>query len=436
MADTDQINAAAGGLRFYPQRDRLLAEAHARPSTPLPGPALATRIAALSGADAGERDLAHMTALCRRLGMPEPGPAARWSVLDAGNWRLRWERHTEISTWTFYRSLADDYLPKADETALLNVPAEWLAGIPGDVLAATHVSLTRQRVASAGRDDEEIGADLAEGAAQVFTDFRPGADGFTRFAVVQAEPDGLLAGRIVQQIFEIETYRLLALLAFPLAGESAPILSRLENEAAEAAKGVANDGDLDSDRALINRLAALAGEAQTLAGRNGFRFSAARAYYGLVLERIQQLRERRLGARPTIAEFMERRLAPAMRTCAAITDRQENVIAHIARTTQLLSTRADVAAEVTNAGLLASMDRRARIQLRLQQTVEGLSIAAISYYLVGLVGYAVKALKAFDHDIDSDIATGLAVPVVLFIVWLALRRMRRHLLADEQAGRS
>ena len=131
-----------------------------------------------------------------------------------------------------------------------------------------------------------------------------------------------------------------------------------------------------------------------------------------------------------------RRLAPAMRTCVAVADRQKGVIEHIARTTQLLNTRVEVAAEVTNANLLASMDRRARQQFRLQQTVEGLSVVAISYYLIGIAAYVFKGAKAVWHDLNPELATAVAAPAAVAVVWLALRRMRRHMLEDEIAAQA
>jgi hypothetical protein len=187
-------NERRGAFRFYPDRDRLLAEAHARPSTPLPSPTLATRIAALSGDGGPERDRAHMVLLCRRLGAPEPGPGARWSVLDAGSWRLRWERHTEISNWTFYRAIAEDTVPPPEESALDLVPQDWLAELPGDVLVAAHIVLLRQPpegtfVAS----DEEIASSVADGAAQIFTDFRAGPDAFTRIRIINPVAEAALA---------------------------------------------------------------------------------------------------------------------------------------------------------------------------------------------------------------------------------------------------
>lgn len=426
VADTPPARRAS--IRFHPQRDRLLAEAHARPSTPLKAPALACRIAAMSGEAGAEMDRAHMALLCRRFGQPEPGPGARWSVLDAGGWRLRWERHTEFSTWSFYCPAAQEEASRFAATALSLVPQDWLAALPGEALAAVHVALvTATPDLRALMAEDWVGVSVAGGAAQVHTDFRPGADGFTRFLIVQPEPDAMLAGRILQQLFEIETYRLVALLAFPLATEAGQKLARLEAEAAIAAQQVAGEGGIDADRTLLTGLARLAGEAEALAARTSFRFGAARAYHGLVLERIAQLREARLEGRPTIAEFMERRLAPAMRTCAAVAERQQAVSDRIARTAQMLNTRVEVAAEVTNAGLLASMDRRAHLQLRLQETVEGLSVVAIAYYGVGLIGFLLKGMEAVWPGFDAAIATAVAAPAVALAVWVAIRRMRERL---------
>lgn len=418
-------------FNFHPDRDRLLAEAHARPYMPLPSPSLATRIANLSSAEA---DLAHMIDLCRLRGAPEPGPNARWCAMDAGSWRIRWERHTEASTWTFYRTLAEDAVPGLNETALDLVPRDWLDAMPGEVIVGSHILLMRARqLQMTSPDIEEIAVHVSGGTAQVFTDFRPGSDLFTRFQIVQPKADARDAGRLVQRLFEIETYRLLAMLAFPLAEPVGRAVGHLEEESANAALEVCNVSDVEADRALLNRLAVLAGEAQGLLGRTSFRFAAARAYYGLVQERIAQLREARLEGRPTIAEFMERRLAPAMRTCTAIEGRLQNVIAHISTTSQLLSTRVDVAAEATNGNLLASMDRRARLQLRLQQTVEGLSVAAISYYALALLGYVFKAVEHFAKGFDPTIATGLAAPLVVFAVWRSLHRVRLKMKLDDRA---
>ncbi len=419
-------------FRFHGDRDRLLAEAHARPSTPARAPLLAARIATLSGEGGAETDRAHMAALCRKMGAVEPGPGARWCILEAGAWRLRWERHTEISTWTAQRPNLEGDTATFTSTALDLIPTDWLSSLPGEVLAAAHVALVRASPPTMVFADEDmVASDVAGDSMQVFTDFRQGPDGFTRFIVVQRQGGAVLAGRVLQQLFEIETYRLLALLAFPQALKSAAPIARLEADAEAAAVHVTEAGGVEADRELLARLAALAGQAEALAGENSFRFSAARAYHGLVQERIGQLNERAVGDRPTIGEFMQRRLAPAMRTCIATAERQTEVIARIARTAQMLNTRVEVAAEAINLGLLESMDRRARLQLRLEETVEGLSAAAISYYALGLLKYVIEGVAHVKGGVEPVIATGLAAPVVVCLVWLFLRRIRRRIIRGE-----
>jgi len=436
MAD-DATALSASTFKFHPLRDRLLAEAHARPPTPLPHPTLASRIANLSGEGGQADDWAHMVALCRKMQAPEPAEGARWCVLDAGKWRLRWERHTEVSTWTFYRPLADGQIPAPSETALDLAPSDWLTRFPGEILVAAHVVLLRDAGdAPMQLDADDVASDVAEGSARVWTDFRPGPDSFTRFQVTQEKPDAVAAGRIVQRLFEIETYRLMALLAFPMATETATVLSGFEAKAERAAIKVGDVGDIGDDRRLLERLASLAGEAQALAAKTNFRFAASQAYYGLVLERIAQLREERIDTRPTIAEFMERRLAPAMRTCTAVRQRQETLIQHIGQTTRLLSTRVGVATESTNANLLASMDRRAKLQLQLQELVEGLSVVAISYYALGILKYAVDGASAVWPGVHGKVITAIAAPIVIGGVWIALRWARGRLFAGQRPADS
>lgn len=415
-------------FRFHEGRDKLLAEAHARPSTPLPSPTVATRIAAVSDFAGHQADWEHMVALCRRLGAAEPGAGARWCALDAGGWRLRWERHTEMSTWTFYRSLPAGRVPALDETGFDLVPRDWLGAIPGDILVAAHVVLLRHRPdAPAVGDEEEVACGVGGGVADVFTDFRPGPDGFTRLLLVQPSANRVVAGRLVQQLFEIETYRLMALLAFPLAGLARAELAAIEAQATECAMQVARDSSIEADRALLNRLATLAGEAQALWGRTSLRFSAAQSYYGIVQERIHQMREVPMDGRSTIAEFMERRLAPAMRTCRSVAERQERAIKQVARTTQLLSTRVGVSVEEVNSGLLASMNRRTKLQLQLQQTVEGLSVAALSYYSLGLIGHVAEAAHAWLLALNPRLVTDVATPFVVLGVWLGLHRLHARM---------
>ena len=92
--------------------------------------------------------------------------------------------------------------------------------------------------------------------------------------------------------------------------------------------------------------------------------------------RIAELREGRVEGMPTLREFVERRLLPAMKTCETVARMQEGLSARISRASELLRTRVDIELERQNQELLAQMNRRAKLQLRLQETVEGLSVVA------------------------------------------------------------
>lgn len=415
-------------------RDRLLAEAHARPSTPLAPPSLATRVVTLSGEDGAEADRVHMAGLCERLARPAPAAGARWCLLDAGPWRLRWERHTEVSAWTIFRPDVEPEVANFSPTALDLVPRDWLMSLPGEVLAAAHAAIVAQTPAHFPFAPSEIvAAKLGQHPVSLYADFRAGPDGFTRFVLVVDGASDAVVGRVVQQVFEVETYRLLALLAFPLALATSGELKALEAEVDNAAEHVVHEGDVAADRDLLNRLAALAGKAEAMAGQTGFRFAAARAYHGLVGERIASWQEQAIGGAPTVGEFMERRLAPAMRTCASVAERQSAVLERIARTVQVLNTRVEVASEMVNVELLASMDRRSQMQLRLQQTVEGLSIVAISYYSLALLNYVFSGLNEMAPAINPTIATAIAAPFVVYAVWRVLRRIRAQIDAGDDA---
>ena len=174
---------------------------------------------------------------------------------------------------------------------------------------------------------------------------------------------------------------------------------------------------------------ALAGQAERLAGQTNFRVAASRAYYGLVGARITSWNEMAIDGRPTLGEFMERRLAPAMRTCVSVAERQQGAIERIARTVQILNTRVEVASEIVNVSLLASMDNRSRVQLRLQETVEGLSIVAVSYYALSLLKVAFDGVAVAAPWLDPIVATALSVPVVLYLVWRFLRGVKKSVLS-------
>jgi uncharacterized membrane-anchored protein len=271
--------------------------------------------------------------------------------------------------------------------------------------------------------------------ATAWTDFRIHADGFGRVLLHDRGLGPRRAGRVVQRLLEVETYRMMALLALPLAREAAPEIARVERELAAAVASMTGSEGIEDERALLRRLTRLAADIEALAARTSYRFGAARAYWGLVDQRIVELKEQPIAGLQTVAEFMERRLVPAMRTCESVAQRQEALSERVARASELLRTRVDVALEGQNRDLLQSMNRRAKLQLLLQETVEGLSVAAITYYVLGLVSYLAKGAHRFLPGLDVELVPALTLPVALALVWWGVRRVRRRVVRrDGEAG--
>jgi uncharacterized membrane-anchored protein len=413
----------------HPLRIELNDEAHARPPETLQAPLRLTFLALYSDPAQRDREWQHVCTLARRFGHEPPPRASHYSA-DYGPFRLKWERHSEFTRYKFIVEGPCD--EPFDSPALQAVPADWLAGLPGEVMVATHAALLP--------DGEEapdyeglatryfggnvlVGAGIAAGAGLAFTDFRI-HDGFSRLLVLDRSMTPRQAGRMMQRLLEIDTYRLMALLALPVAHELTPWLNDAERELAQITAALMESSDA-AEPVLLERLTRLEAEIESRESAHHFRFSAAAAYHELVERRIDELREVRIQGLQTFREFTERRLAPAMRTCASVSARVESLSQRVSRATQLLSTRVAVSRERQNQQVLESMNRRAEAQLRLQQTVEGLSAAAITYYVVGLVGYAAKGLKALGWPVNPDLAMAFSIPLVALATVLGVRHVRR-----------
>jgi uncharacterized membrane-anchored protein len=424
----------------HPQRVALADEVHARPPEPQPTPSRTSYVAVLVDSDARDSELRHLQTLCKRHDVPAPAQDATHFRAQFGAVRLKWERHGEFSGYTItVEGLAAQ--PFDETAASVLQPAGWLAGVPGRTVAAAHAEVTP---AAAGTPDPSalaqrfgghtvVGSEIAEGAATLYTDFRLHDDGCSRVWVVNRTLTRPQTGRVLQRLFEIEAYRVLALLALPIARRQAPRIAAIETSLATLTDQMARNDTVVVDQAdekLLHELMRLAAEVESGIAASQFRFGACEAYHGLVLRRIAELRETRLPGLQTIDEFMSRRLAPAVATCANVSQRLKGLAERIGQTSALLATQVGIAREHQNQALLASMDRRAKLQLRLQQTVEGLSVAAIVYYVAGLIGYLAKAARSAGARIDTDIAVGVSVPLVAALALWGMRRMRRRLGVD------
>jgi uncharacterized membrane-anchored protein len=254
-------------------------------------------------------------------------------------------------------------------------------------------------------------------------DFRIDSAGHMRFAVfVKADTGARRVGRIVQRVCEIETYKTMSMLGLGRARELSAQLGGIDTQlSALVADMTAKVSDADK---TLKQLLETSAELESLLAHTSFRFSATGAYEALVQQRIEVLREERFEGRQTFREFMTRRFDPAMRTVKATEARLRAMSERAIRAGDLLRTRVDVERSEQNQKLLESMDRRADLQLRLQRTVEGLSVVAISYYAVSLAGYLLAPASAPLGLSKGALTAMITLPVVL-LVWLMLRRLRR-----------
>jgi uncharacterized membrane-anchored protein len=419
----------------HPERLALADEVHARPPEPLELPSRASYVGVLLDAEERRRESRHIADLCSMHGVASPATGVTQFSAQLGAVRLKWERHGEFSGYTFIvRGLS----PKPfSEPAASLLPAGWLAQVPGRTIVAAHAKLVHigdeapdlAAVAEHFEGNIVVGSGVGEGAGYAFTDFRVHADGHARFILMDRSFTPRQAGRMMQRLFEIEAYRMLALMSLPIARRQSPRIVAIERALAELTDGIAREDGNEED--LLHELTRLAAEVESGLSASQFRFGATRAYAELVRTRITELREVRIPGIQTIEEFMARRFTPAVATSTTVSQRLHDLSERVAQASSLLATRVGIAREKQNQALLASMDRRAKLQLRLQQTVEGLSVAAIVYYVAGLVGYLAKGLKAAGLHVDAELTVGVALPLIAGAAYLVIRRARRHIRAAE-----
>jgi uncharacterized membrane-anchored protein len=450
--------------KSHPQRVALHNEVHARPPEAMSPPLAISHVVMLADAAQREASREHVAALLRDHHLPQPDAQSTHIRMDLGAFRLRWELHTEFVTWTFSRPIeAQGFGEREPVAAIDSVPRHWAADLPGQCLASLHLwVLPAMPAGSAGlvkhvlNEETLVGSRVADGQGEVYTDFAIHADGFSRMvllagsAVPNALPQGAVGsrgseaatvggsisprrlGRIVQQLLEIDTYRMAALLGLPAAREAAAVLAYAERELAELAGAIREAGRREEPR-LLDRLTKLAGQVESQYATTHSRFSASSAYFELVDRRIDDIAESRISGLQTLGEFVDRRLSPARSTCEWATRRQDALSQRVSRVSNLLRTRVEIEQQQSSQALLATMNKRQGLQLRLQATVEGLSVAAITYYIVGLVNYAAKGAYAIGWPWSAESTAAAAIPIVALSVWGSLRRLHSKVFEEKQA---
>lgn len=433
----------APGSAMLPPADALREtahnEIHTRPSARIRLPALVLFIAVSNTGIEREQECAHLNRLPGQGALQPADLQHNFLSLRMPQSILRWERHGEFTRYMLVQDLPSLTLEEGASAAIdtmLTIPPSWLAGIPGKTLVAIQLVLATTDVedpqAALDQGQAWFGARtvvaslMGNGHSLALTDFRLQHDGYERILVL-ARPDTTpaRAGRIAQRLLDMETYRLMALRGLPVAKDLGPMLMQAEAALADVTASLEHRSASEAD--LLDSLIHLAARVERATAEHAYRFSATQAYERLVRQRITEMREKPVQGTQTIGEFLLRRLSPAIATVAATENRLNSLSQRIERTSGLLRTRVDIATETQNQQLLAKLTRGQELQLRLQATVEGLSIAAISYYVVSLLLYAGKSVKAMGAPLNPEMAAGALIPLVLFGVWRATRRIHARL---------
>ena len=417
-------------------------EVHARPQARIRMPALVVYVAVLNEEVSREQECAHLRLLPGQQDLTLDAMQGNFLRLRLEGYTMKWERHSEFTRYSLVQPLPERAQLGSSDPELLGtlvLPPDWLSSIPGRTIAAIKLVMVHGDLTDTGDTLEAaqswfglrpVVASLmgAIGHSWAFTDFQIRPNGFERILIVGPRSTSQTrAGRVSQRLLELETYRLMALRGLPVAKELAPFLAQAETELADITARLENKSAADQD--LLDTLVSLSARVERATATHVYRFSATRAYHALVSQRIAELHEQTIPGIQTIGEFMQRRLSPAMATVAATEQRLVSLSERVARASALLRTRVDIATESQNQQLLAKLTRGQEIQLHLQSTVEGLSIAAISYYVISLLLYGAKALKAGGMPINPEAAAGALIPVVLWGVWSATRRIHKSVVA-------
>jgi len=420
-------------IQDHPLRYALTNELHARPFPSLAAPAFAAYLAIKPERDAAARDRAldraHLLALLDRHGAAHPQPDATHYFGQIGKHFLKWESHTEFVTYTV---LGEGNAARAFDPVCFDVfPDDWLAVAPGVRVTSALIRVEPGldgigALLDAWFVPESLAvANVLDRAAVIAGDFRIDPAGHMRFAVFAAPETGpRRIGRIVQRLCEIETYKTMSMLGLTRARSLSAALGPIDRQLTHLVGGMTEHQAAPDE--TLGELLAISARLENLMAQTGFRFAATGAYEAIVTQRISVLREERFEGRQTFSEFMMRRYDPAMRTVKSAQAQLDSMSARAIRAGDLLRTQVDVARSAQNQALLESMDARADQQLRLQKTVEGLSVVAISYYAVNLVGYLAYPFTE-PLGVSKGLATAVITLPVVLVVWLLVRRIRRSL---------
>lgn len=421
-------------IATHPLREKLYNELHNRPFQSISTPAQLTHIAIQHKGKLKQQEHEFISLLCNMFQVNTPTESMPCFSQDFGLFSLRWERHLEYSTYTFSHQAPLTEQPFV-KNAIDYVPSNWFEKMPGEVIAAVHLVIEYENIDQAITHKVEqffdnmalIASAPVHSQARVWSSFKLHEDGFGRFLIYQQDLSSAQLGRLVQQLLQLDTYRLMATLGLPLAQAINSELSQLDIQLQQVTTYIAF-GTEKSDRELLTQVSKIAAKVEDFRSQSTYRFSATNAYYDVALQRMEELKEEEIPGYMTLQEFLMRRITPAVKTCQTASNHLEDISRRVTRASDLLRTRVEMVLQEQNQTLLKSMNHRAHVQMRLQQTVEGLSVAAISYYGMQLFETMLTSLPTLGIEYNHELVSGFAVPIVIAIVFVGTRLVHRRLM--------
>lgn len=420
-------------MNLHPLKDSLIDELHNRP---FPVVDLPAQVSSLVFVHAGDRqaEIDKLNELAAQHEIQGLSDEASCYYQSFNNFDLRWEFHNEFSTYTVIRRRHPEQQFCTNLFALIS--KDWIDDIPGQLIAANHIDLrpkstnlaTVQKIEQVFDGQRLVGGKIYDGLATIWTPVKAQEDGFIRTLVIDDGLDPAQAGRLIRNLLEIAAYRSMTLLALPAARQLMPEVRRLEQQLVETSDRLNQLMTLEDEQTLMTELITQATQLEKLVADHNFRFSATEAYFNLTESRLDMLREQKIPAIRTLKQFHARRFIPAFNTCMSVVKRKENLSKRISRTSELLHLRLQLSLETQNQQLLASMDKRSAIQLRLQQTVEGLSVVAMTYYSMSLLKLLITPLAIEEYlPVSKGMLLTLTTPVMFFAAVMVVVRIRKSL---------
>jgi uncharacterized membrane-anchored protein len=405
----------------HPQRRQAVEEMHLRRFAPVAAPAELIQIVRL--VDSTEREAEECGVAAAPTPMVRGSGGRHASGAAADGAQLIWERHSEASTATVILPGHTDGQDRLKG---------WIEGLPGRVVRATRIRVVEQEadavepLREAGFAADELVSCHIVGGVRLWSDFRLHKSGYGRLLLAANGVPPADLGRIIQRLQELGNYRNLALLGLPMAQAHMTRLNELEDSLAEHAHALTKPED--DDEALLHRLSSMSAELAHIGAEIGFRLGATNAYARIAVDRLDALEVRTITGHQSLADFTDRRLTPAVRTCATFQERLEEISERAARITALLRTRIETRIQRQNRDLLSSMEQSIGLQLRLQHVVEGLSVLAVGYYAIGLTAYLLKGITSVQHGFGPEAVLGVIVLPVLAAIYFFIRRQRVRLI--------